>query len=99
MSDKEEIEDLIGAFKKYCENPDIPPVLNQATIGYIRHCLAEAQRNAERRGDVIDISDHQLFALMVVETERPDLVSSFLIDSAKEFERLNPGLLNWNLPS
>jgi hypothetical protein len=71
-------DELREAFRRYCADGATPVVSTQA-MGYVRHCLAKAARNAALLGEEPDVSHHPAFALMALETGHPERIPDFLM--------------------
>ena len=76
-------EELLGAFRRYCADGTAPAVSPEA-MGYARHCLAKAMRDAASRGEEPDISHHPAFALWAIDTGQPGRIPDFLMALLEE---------------
>jgi hypothetical protein len=75
--------ELLAAFRRYCET-GLAPAVSRETVGYVEHCLAKAARLAATVGEEPDIGHHPLFALMALETGRPEKIVDFLMALPKD---------------
>jgi hypothetical protein len=70
--------ELLTAFRCYCETGTAPAVSPYA-MGYVRHCLGKAARNAAILGEEVNIYHHPMFALWDIETGQGDRIADFLM--------------------
>jgi hypothetical protein len=71
-------DERLAAFRRYCAD-GTTPVVSREAMGYVRHCLAKAARNAALMGEEPDVFHHQAFALMALETGHPERIPDFLM--------------------
>jgi hypothetical protein len=70
-------DDILDAFRQYCADRQ-PPALSQDAMGYLKHCLRKAARNAALADEEPALVHHQLFVLMAQDVGHPELIPEFL---------------------